>query len=178
MESKVELPPSYEEVVKNDSDVQKHYEELIALQKETIESLKRQLELKDKKEKKSGLERKTSLIRYKRFEEREERIQKKKEERMREKEYCRKYNIKKNISTYFFFAQEKRDEVKKDNPLLNCLEISKKLQNMWRVVRETEEAVKYIKLAKKDKERYLAELKYYRESNKFLSDVNCMVANV
>ena len=49
-ELKDELPPLYEEAVRHDSEAQKHYEALIALQKEQIESLKRQLIQKEKKE--------------------------------------------------------------------------------------------------------------------------------
>ena len=62
------------------------------------------------------------------------------------------------ISSYLFFAKDKRSEVKEANPDMTGSEVSKELGRMWKEdFAEDEDRKKWVKLAKRDKKRYLEE---------------------
>jgi len=60
-----------------------------------------------------------------------------------------------------FFCQEMRAKVKEENPDLSAKEITIKLGEMWKEIKETEEAEKYNQLAVLDKDRYKEEMENY-----------------
>ena len=68
-------------------------------------------------------------------------------------------NAPKNpISSYIYFTMEKRSEVKESNPDMSATEITKELGRMWKEdFSDENDRKKWIKLAKKDKERYTQE---------------------
>jgi len=70
-------------------------------------------------------------------------------------------------SAYMFYCQEMRANVKEENPDLSAKEITIKLGEMWKEVKETDEVVKYIQMASSDEDRYKAEMENYvpAESN-------------
>ncbi|PIA17844.1 high mobility group box, partial [Coemansia reversa NRRL 1564] len=65
---------------------------------------------------------------------------------------------KRPLSAYMYFSQEKRPEVKKDNPDATFGSIGKILGQMWTSLAESEKAP-YLGLAQKDKVRYESEKK-------------------
>jgi len=61
-------------------------------------------------------------------------------------------------SAYIFFCQEMRSQVKEEFPDVN---VTAKLGEMWKVIKNTEDAKKYIELSNQDKLRYKEELVKY-----------------
>ena len=64
-------------------------------------------------------------------------------------------------SAYIFFCADKRAEVKEENPELSAKEITIKLGEMWKEIKDTEEAKKYNEMASTDKDRYKEEMENY-----------------
>jgi hypothetical protein len=70
------------------------------------------------------------------------------------------------ISSYLYFAMEKRSEVKESNPDMTGSEVSKELGRMWKEdFGEEEDRKKWVNLAKKDKKRYTQEKEKWDEEN-------------
>jgi hypothetical protein len=67
-------------------------------------------------------------------------------------------DVKAPLSAYIIFTQHKRKEVVAKNPLAKVPEIGKLLGDMWRKMGEKDKQ-QYVDLAKKDRERYEAEIK-------------------
>jgi len=67
---------------------------------------------------------------------------------------------KRNLTAYFFFAQEHRDAVKAKHPNLAVTEIAKKLGEQWGSVKDKKH---YNDLAAKDKARYEKEKAAYEK---------------
>jgi len=70
----------------------------------------------------------------------------------------KKNGPKRPKSAYIFFCQDKRPEVREQNPEMKATEVTKELGAMWNEIKETDDALEYINLAKKDKVRYNQEL--------------------
>lgn len=64
---------------------------------------------------------------------------------------------KKPMSAYLYFCKEKRAEVKAKNPEMKATEITSELGQMWREVKDTQDAEQYMVLANADKDRYNSE---------------------
>jgi high mobility group protein B4 len=64
-------------------------------------------------------------------------------------------------SAYMFYCQEMRASVKEENPDLSDKEITIKLGEMWKEVKETDEVEKYNQMASSDKDRYKEEMENY-----------------
>ena len=62
--------------------------------------------------------------------------------------------IKRPKSAYMYFSQEKRAQVKEENPDIKFTEVAKKLSELWK---ETEDKSEWEKQATEDKERYTKE---------------------
>lgn len=77
-------------------------------------------------------------------------------------------------SAYIFFSTEKRAEVKEQNQELTSKEITVKLGEMWKEIKDTPEAEKYIQLALNDKDRYKEEMAHYVPSD---SDSESVASN-
>jgi len=67
---------------------------------------------------------------------------------------------KKNMSAYMFYCQERRPQMKKDNPELKFTEITKLISPEWKALSKDDKK-KYDDLAAKDKERYQKEMEEY-----------------
>ena len=63
-------------------------------------------------------------------------------------------------SSYIFFCQDKRSEIKENNPEFLSKDIMRELGRLWKNTTE-EDKIKYIDLASNDKERYKEEIKNY-----------------
>lgn len=87
----------------------------------------------------------------------------KKEKRKRAKKD--KNAPKKAISAYFFYIQERREQLKKENPKLDNKEIIVKMGAEWRELSD-EQKKPYIDKAEADKKRYEEEKKEYDNKNK------------
>jgi len=71
-------------------------------------------------------------------------------------------------TSYMFFAEKKRLEIREEQPDLKMTEVSKVIGERWKEV-TPESKAKYVKKADKDKERYQEELKdYVRPSDEVL----------
>lgn len=70
----------------------------------------------------------------------------------------KKNGPKRPKSAYIFFCQDKRPEVREQNPEMKATEVTKELGAMWNEIKETDDALEYINLAKEDKVRYNQEL--------------------
>ena len=73
---------------------------------------------------------------------------------------------KKSTNAFIFFCQKHRDSVKTENPGLKSSEITSKLGELWRVLKDKNETDEYQKLADSDKKRYEDEKKNYEPSEK------------
>ena len=71
-------------------------------------------------------------------------------------------NPKKNVSAYFHFTEDVRPKLQKKFPNDTMTDISKRLGKLWRNLKEKDK-LKYEKMAQKDKQRYLQELKKHTE---------------
>ena len=79
----------------------------------------------------------------------------------RQKRAKKPKNAPKNPKTsYIFYCQEKRPEVKEEKPDLNTQDILRELGALWKEV-DDEEKEKYKKMAEDDKERYKNEMENY-----------------
>ena len=76
---------------------------------------------------------------------------------------------KRALSAYFFFCNEKRAEVKKENPDFKLGQISKKLAEMWGELTD-EDKKPYNEMHDKDIQRYEEEKKVYNSSAKSKKD--------
>ncbi|KAL6628032.1 high mobility group box domain-containing protein, partial [Neocallimastix sp. 'constans'] len=72
---------------------------------------------------------------------------------------------KRPISSYMFFSQDKRNEVKSKNPDATFSEIGKITGNLWKNA-SAEEKEKYERKAKEDKERYRREMEEFEKRKK------------
>lgn len=68
---------------------------------------------------------------------------------------------KRALTAYFFFANDKRPEIREQNPDMKITEISKVIGEMWKDTSDEEKA-KYQKMADADKDRYAQEMKDYK----------------
>ncbi|EAY08175.1 HMG box family protein [Trichomonas vaginalis G3] len=68
-------------------------------------------------------------------------------------------------SPYIFFCQEKRPQVKEENPGIAFGDIAKKLGEMWKNLSE-EEKKPYMEMAEKDKEAHKNDPKEEKKSKK------------
>lgn len=68
---------------------------------------------------------------------------------------------KKGLSAFMFFSQERRPDVKAKNPNIAFGEVAKKIGAEWKQLKDSKKA-KFIKLANKDKERYVKEMANYK----------------
>ncbi len=64
-------------------------------------------------------------------------------------------------SAYIFFCQEMRAKVKEEFPDIESSLITTKLGEMWKEIKETDDAKKYVELSNIDKIRYKEELEKY-----------------
>ncbi|ORX85896.1 high mobility group box, partial [Anaeromyces robustus] len=67
---------------------------------------------------------------------------------------------KRPITSFMFFSQDKRAEVKRDNPDASFGELGKIIGNLWKNA-SPEEKEKYEKKASEDKERYRREMEIF-----------------
>jgi len=68
---------------------------------------------------------------------------------------------KRSMSSFMFFANDKRAEVKAKYPDLKITDMTKKLAEMWKVITEDEKK-KYENQANKDKDRYRLAMTTYK----------------
>lgn len=62
--------------------------------------------------------------------------------------------LQRSKSAYFFFMDDVREKVRKDNPGSGIGDLGKIMGSMWNEIKETKEAEKYVKKAAEDKTRY------------------------
>lgn len=72
---------------------------------------------------------------------------------------------KKPLSSYIFFSQKVRDEIKKEKPYLTVPELMKEISSRWQTINE-EDKMPYNKMAKRDRTRYENELNVYKQKSK------------
>jgi hypothetical protein len=77
---------------------------------------------------------------------------------------------KRGCSSYIFFCNDKRAEVKDANPDMKGTEVTKELGRIWREETSDKQKKKYSKQATADKERYLEEMKNYTPSAEWLTE--------
>lgn len=65
---------------------------------------------------------------------------------------------KKPLSAFVLFSADRRVEIKKENPEITFVEMSKKLGEDWKAI-SSKEKEKYIKKAEEAKEKYKEEMK-------------------
>ncbi|VVT57018.1 uncharacterized protein SAPINGB_P005493 [Magnusiomyces paraingens] len=70
---------------------------------------------------------------------------------------------KRSLSAYMFFANEKRDEVRNENPGISFGQIGKVLGEKWKALSE-EEKIPFVEKAETDKKRYEAEMNLYKNN--------------
>jgi len=70
---------------------------------------------------------------------------------------------KRGLSAYMFFANDCRDSVRKDNPGISFGEVGKVLGDKWKNM-TAKDKTPYEAKAKVDKERYISEMKAYKEN--------------
>jgi len=68
---------------------------------------------------------------------------------------------KRSMSSFMFFANDKRAQVRDEHPNLKITEIGKKLSEMWKVI-TPEEKQKYMDMAETDKKRYKSAMETYK----------------
>jgi len=69
---------------------------------------------------------------------------------------------KRPMSSYMYFSQDKRNEVKSNNPDATFTELGKIIGNLWKKI-SPEEKEKYEKKAREDKERYKREMEEFEK---------------
>jgi len=67
---------------------------------------------------------------------------------------------KKNLSSYIFYCNEVRNEIKEENPDMKATEITSELGKRWKSLTDKEKK-KYVKMSLDDKKRYEEEMKDY-----------------
>jgi hypothetical protein len=72
---------------------------------------------------------------------------------------------KKPLSSYIFFSQEIREQIRKNNPNMSVHELMKAISLRWQTAKEKEK-VPFNELALQDKKRYEDELNQYKNKNK------------
>jgi hypothetical protein len=87
------------------------------------------------------------------------------EEKKSRKERVKKdKNAPKNVrSAYMFYCEKNRDVIKKKNPELKGKEITAKLSEEWKKIKDTDKAKKYIKMVEEDKKRHANEMEEYNQ---------------
>jgi structure-specific recognition protein 1 len=75
---------------------------------------------------------------------------------------------KRPMSSYMYFSQDKRNEVKSNNPDATFTELGKIIGNLWKKI-SPEEKEKYEKKAREDKERYKREMEEFEKKKKATS---------
>jgi hypothetical protein len=68
-------------------------------------------------------------------------------------------------SAFLYFAADHRKEVKEANPTMSGGEVTSELGVMWKAVKDTKKAKKYLKMAEADKARYTEEMEKYNEEH-------------
>ena len=73
-------------------------------------------------------------------------------------------NAPKNVrSVYIFYCEKNRDSIKKKNPELKGKEITAKLSEEWKKIKDTDKAKKYTKMVEADKIRHEKEMEEYTQ---------------
>lgn len=65
-------------------------------------------------------------------------------------------------TSYMYFCQDHREKLKKDNPKMKMVEISKLLGQLWSTLSEKDKK-EYVKSSEKDKERYQEDIEKYKQ---------------
>ena len=87
-----------------------------------------------------------------------------KEEKTRKPRAKKDKNAPKNVrSAYMFYCEKNRDAIKKKNPELKGKEITAKLADEWKKIKDTSKAKKYIKMVEEDKKRHAQEMEEYNQ---------------
>jgi hypothetical protein len=71
---------------------------------------------------------------------------------------------KRALSAFMLFSQEKRSQIKTDNPDATFGQIGKLLGDAWKSASESEKAP-FLAKAEKEKEKYAEAMKKYKNSN-------------
>ena len=66
-------------------------------------------------------------------------------------------------SAYMFYCEKNRESLKKKNSELKGKEITTKLADEWKKIKDTKKADKYKKMAEEDKQRHAKEMEEYKE---------------
>ena len=70
----------------------------------------------------------------------------------------------KNVrNAYMFYCEKNRDIIKKKNPELKAKEITAKLADEWKKIKDTSKAKKYTDMVEKDKKRHEKEMEEYNQ---------------
>ncbi len=72
---------------------------------------------------------------------------------------------KRPISAYFFYNQERREQLKKEKPNLDNKDLIRAMSEEWNKLTD-EQKKPYVKKADADKKRYLEEMKAYEKKKK------------
>jgi high mobility group protein B1 len=76
-----------------------------------------------------------------------------------------KNDPKSSRSAYIFFCHETRPKIKEEFPEMEATLVTSKLGEMWKEIKDTEEAKKFHELSKEDKIRYTNEMEKYSNSS-------------
>jgi hypothetical protein len=76
---------------------------------------------------------------------------------------------KKPLSSYIFFSQQIRDQIRKNNPQMSVNELMKEISARWQKASENEKTP-FNELALQDKKRYEDELNLYKKSTKAIRE--------
>jgi len=68
---------------------------------------------------------------------------------------------KRSMSSYMFYANAKRPEVKEANPGIKATDVVKKISELWKTATESDKKI-FEEMASKDKERYQAAMANYK----------------
>jgi len=86
------------------------------------------------------------------------------EEKSRKPRAKKDKNAPKNVrSAYMFYCEKNREAIKKKNPELKGKEITTKLAEEWKKIKDTTKANKYTKMVEEDKKRHEKEMEEYNQ---------------
>jgi len=86
------------------------------------------------------------------------------EEKTRKPRAKKDKNAPKNVrSAYMFYCEKNRDAIKKKNPELKGKEITAKLAEEWKKIKDTTKANKYTKMVEEDRKRHAQEMEEYNQ---------------
>jgi hypothetical protein len=91
------------------------------------------------------------------------------EEKTRKPRVKKDKNAPKNVrSAYMFYCEKRRDVIKKKNPELKGKEITSKLSEEWKKIKDTDKAKKYLDMVEDDKKRHSKEMEEYNQKKHLL----------